>query len=72
MEATISARLNAFGAQIIGPSNTTLADVFKVGLKAEQANAIDWENKENIDFNTVWKTLILHTRWRKELKLRSD
>ena len=71
-EATIIARMNAIGAGENGPMTITMAGVFKVGLKVEQASSIDWGNKENLDFNTVWETLILHTRWRKELKLRPD
>ena len=67
-EVHISARMIALGAGVIGPMTQTLAAVFKTSLKKEVASTVDWDNKENLDFNEIWKTLILHTRWRKAIK----
>ena len=41
--------------------------VFKTRLKQEDADTIDWKSKETLDFNEIWETLILNTRWRNEL-----
>ena len=67
-EVHISARMIALGAGVIGPMTQTLAAVFKTSLKKEVASTVDWDNKETLDFNEIWKTLILHTRWRKAIK----
>ena len=67
-EVHISARMIALGAGVIGPMTQTLAAVFKTSLKKEVASTVDWDNKENLDFNEIWKTLILHTRWRKAIQ----
>ncbi len=67
-EVHISARMIALGAGVIGPMTQTLAAVFKTSLKKDVASTVDWDNKENIDFNEIWKTLILHTRWRKAIQ----
>ena len=47
--------------------------VFKTRLQREAANEIDWANKEGLDFNDIWDTLLLNPAWRKELaELKQD
>ena len=67
-EVHISARMVALGAGVIGPMTQTLAAVFKTRMKPDVATTVDWDNKEELDFNEIWDTMLLHTRWRKALQ----
>ena len=67
-QVDIGARMVVTGAGVIGPMAQTLAVVYKTRLKVEDANAVDWANKDSIDFNQVWDELLLNTRWRNELR----
>ena len=67
-EVHIAVRMVALGAGVIGPMTQTLAAVFKTKLKPDVAETIDWDNKDNLDFNEIWDTMLLHTRWRKALR----
>ena len=67
-EVHISARMVALGAGVIGPMTQTLAAVFKTRMKPDVALEVDWDNKEELDFNEIWDTMLLHTRWRKALQ----
>lgn len=42
--------------------------VFKTRMTAEEAKEVDWDNRDSIDFNEIWKTLLLNPRWRQELE----
>jgi hypothetical protein len=44
------------------------APVFKTRLKRDGADAVDWANKEALDFNEIWDELLLNIRWRDELR----
>ena len=67
-QVDIGARMVATGAGVIGPMAQTLAVVFKTRMQRDAADAVDWANKESIDFNQVWNELLLNTRWRNELR----
>ena len=67
-EVHIASRMVALGAGVIGPMTQTLAAVFKTRLKPDEAASVDWDNKEELDFNEIWDTMLLHTRWRKALQ----
>ena len=41
--------------------------VYKTKLKREVADTVDWTNKEALDFNEIWDTLLLNVRWKREL-----
>ena len=68
MQVDIGARMVATGAGVIGPMAQTLAVVFKTRMQIEDAVAINWADKDNIDFSQVWNELLLNTRWRDELR----
>ena len=53
---------------MMGDTTAIGAPVFKTRLKREDAEAIDWANKENLDFNEIWDELLLNVRWREELR----
>jgi hypothetical protein len=46
----------------------SLAAVYKTRLTREAADTIDWSNKDSLDFNEIWETLLLNVRWKKELE----
>lgn len=69
-QVDIGARMIATGAGVIGPMAQTLAVVFKTRMQIEDAVAINWADKDTIDFSQVWNELLLNTRWRD--KLRGD
>ena len=68
MQVDIGARMVATGAGVIGPMAQTLAVVFKTRMQIEDAVAINWADKDTIDFSQVWNELLLNTRWRNELR----
>ena len=41
--------------------------VFKTRLQRDAANEIDWANKEGLDFNDIWDTLLLNPTRRRPL-----
>lgn len=67
-QVDIGARMVATGAGVIGPMAQTLAVVYKTRMQREAADAVDWANKDSIDFTQVWDELLLNTRWRNELR----
>ena len=67
-QVDIGARMVATGAGVIGPMAQTLAVVFKTRMQSEDAAAINWADKDTIDFSQVWNELLLNTRWRDELR----
>lgn len=42
--------------------------VYKTRLKRDVADTIDWTDKESLDFDEIWDTLLLNPRWRDELR----
>ena len=42
--------------------------VFKTRLKHEVAETVDWTNRNTIDFNGIWETLVLNRRWKQVLE----
>jgi hypothetical protein len=67
-DVNLAARLVVIGAGENGPMMYSLAVVYKTSLKRETADTVDWADKDNMDFNEVWRTLLLNTRWNRELR----
>ena len=40
---------------------------FRSRLRGDVAATVDWANKENLDFNEIWDTMLLSTAWKREL-----
>jgi hypothetical protein len=40
---------------------------FRSRLRGEAAATVDWANKESLDFNEIWDTMLLSTSWKREL-----
>jgi hypothetical protein len=59
---------NMTGRERRSPLSAEHGTVFRTKLKREVADTIDWANKEDLDFNQVWDTIILNVRWKRELE----
>ena len=66
VEATISAVM--MGMSHRRKSVQAPITVYKTRLKRDAAEGIDWEDKENLDFNEIWDTLLLSPTWKTELR----
>ena len=63
--------MTALGETIVrsrGRSGIAPAQVIKTRLKREVAETIDWANKESLDFDEIWDTLLLSPVWRRALE----
>jgi uncharacterized protein YceK len=52
----------------IGNSVVTPVVVFKTRMTRTVADDVDWASKEDLDFNDIWKELLINPRWRTELR----
>jgi len=66
VEATISAVM--MGMSHRRKSVQAPITVYKTRLKRDAAEGIDWDDKENLDFNEIWDTLLLSPTWKTELR----
>ena len=66
VEATISAVM--MGASHRRKSIQAPVTVYKTRLKRDAAEGIEWDDKDNLDFNEIWDTLLLSPTWKTELK----
>ncbi len=62
-EGHMSARMQVIGRQGTSPNSI----VYKTRLKREDAEGIDWANKDSVDFRGIWDVLILNPTWRQAL-----
>jgi hypothetical protein len=46
--------------------------VFKTRLRRDVADTVAWAEKESLDFDEIWDTLLLNPRWRDELRESAD
>ena len=67
-EVSITAIQKEITTREIGSSMLLPVVVFKTTLRKAQADEVDWKNKDNIDFNEVWRQLVLNPRWRKAIR----
>lgn len=66
VEATISAVM--MGKSYRRQSVQAPVTVYKTRLKQATAEGIDWDDKEALDFNEIWDTVLLSPTWKTELK----
>ncbi len=72
-EVSITAIQKEVTTREVGPSTITPIVVFKTKMTKAQADEVDWENKDDIDFNEVWRQEVLNPRWREGLReLQND
>jgi hypothetical protein len=55
-----------------GRSGMAPAQVVKTRLKRDVAETIDWANKESLDFDEIWDTLLLSPVWRRALQAAQE
>ena len=70
-EATMSAVMMGTAHRNVGGASTAPITVYKSRLKRDAAEGIDWDDKENLDFNEIWDTVLLSPVWKRELKEES-
>ncbi len=58
----------ALGRHPIGPAALSWAIVFKTRMTKDVAESVDWANKDNLNFDDIWETMILNFRWEQALK----
>ena len=64
----LNARMRIYAPDSRRALPTEHGTVFRTKLSREVADTVDWANKEVLDFNEVWDTVILNIRWKKELE----
>jgi hypothetical protein len=62
-EVHISGRAKA----VDGRFGIAHAIVVKTKLARDKVDDVDWAEKESLDFNEIWETMLLNVRWRREL-----
>jgi len=73
-QVDLSGRAMTLGSQV-GRGGGALKSpvvVFKTKLEKGEADAIDWSDKESLDFNDIWDEVLLNPRWREELDGAGD
>ena len=68
-QVDLSGRAMTVGSQV-GRGGGVLKSpvvVYKTKLEKSEADAIDWADKESLDFNEIWDEVLLNPRWREEL-----
>ena len=65
-QVDLSGRAMTPGSQVGrgGGSLKSPVVVFKTTLEKTEADAIDWADKESLDFNEIWDEVLLNPRWR--------
>ena len=70
-EATMSAVMMGTAHRNVGGASTAPITVYKTRLKRDAAEEIDWGDKENLDFNEIWDTILFSPEWRRLLREES-
>ncbi len=70
-EATMSAVMMGTAHRNVGGASTAPITVYKTRLKRDAAEEIDWDDKQNLDFNEIWDTILFSPEWRRLLREES-
>ena len=70
-EATMSAVMMGTTHRNVGGASTAPITVYKTRLKRDAAEGIAWDDKENLDFNEIWDTILFSPEWRRMLREES-
>ncbi len=70
-EATMSAVMMGTAHRNVGGASTAPITVYKTRLKRDAAEGIAWDDKENLDFNEIWDTILFSPEWRRKLREES-
>ncbi len=66
-EVQITAIMNGVVRPIIGSVAEGRIQVFRSRLRGDAAETVDWANKESLDFNEIWETVLMNVLWKREL-----
>lgn len=66
-EVAITAVMNGLVRPIVGGAVTARLQAFRSRLRADVAEKVDWDNKESLDFNEIWETVLLNKTWKREI-----
>ncbi len=67
-EVAITAIMNGTIRRVVGGTAEGRIQAFRSRLRGDAAATVDWANKDSIDFNEVWETVLLNTIWKRELE----
>ena len=67
-EVTMTAIMIGAIRRVVGGTADGPIAVYKTRLKRDDAEAVDWSDKDSIDFNEVWDILILNPAWKRDLQ----
>ena len=66
-EVAITAIMNGTIRRVVGGTAEGRIQAFRSRLRGDAAATVDWSNKEALDFNEIWDTVMLNTIWKREL-----
>ncbi len=67
-EVAITAIMNGTIRKVVGGIAEGRIQAFRSRLRGDAAATVDWANKEAIDFNEIWDTVLLNVIWKRELE----
>jgi hypothetical protein len=67
-EVAITAIMTGTIRRVVGGIAEGRIQAFRSRLRGDAAATVDWANKEAIDFNEIWDTVLLNTIWKRELE----
>ena len=67
-EVTMTAIMIGAIRRVVGGTADGPIAVYKTRLKRDDAESVDWSDKDSLDFNEVWDTLILNPAWKRDLQ----
>ena len=71
-EVAITAIMTGVVRPIIGSVAEGRIQVFRSRLRGDAASTVDWANKESLDFNEIWETVLLNVLWKRELAAEAE
>lgn len=66
-EVAITAIMNGTIRRVVGGTAEGRIQAFRSRLRGDAAATVDWANKDSLDFNEIWETVLLNTIWKREL-----
>ena len=58
--------------RVVGGTAEGRIQAYRSRLRGDAAATVDWSNKEALDFNEIWDTVLLNTIWKRELLAEAE
>ncbi len=71
-EVAITAIMNGTIRRVVGGTAEGRIQAFRSRLRGDAAATVDWANKDSLDFNEIWDTVLLNTIWKRELAAEAE